>query len=288
MSLFDRFDAAGLKEEGFREEFVKPLLNRMGFLRVTETHGSQEYGKDFVFSELHRLGGMRHYAAQVKHERAINQGAIIDKLFAQIGQAFTRPFVLPDSPRECYVSCVYVFNSGEITHNAIEDLASRLRRSNFGDNVVFLSGDRLESLNNYVAYQDDTRLVSRLVGLSTELGFNVRRWTDLAANLDKWDSHEARPSALTAVQWYLAAPLFGDVKMIEDLYLILQYAQTIEAFCRAGLTASEIWKTERRGFVIATCRSAIELSQHIIGRITVALKMLNANSSAGQLNDPLI
>jgi hypothetical protein len=64
MSLYERYN----DEAEFREKFVKPLLNRLGFYGVSEQHGSQEFGKDFVFSELHRLGGMRHHAAQVKHE----------------------------------------------------------------------------------------------------------------------------------------------------------------------------------------------------------------------------
>jgi hypothetical protein len=64
-------------EAEFREKFVKPLLNRLGFYGVSETHGTQEFGKDFVFSELYRLGGMRHYAAQVKHEEKISQGDLL-------------------------------------------------------------------------------------------------------------------------------------------------------------------------------------------------------------------
>src|ERR1700676_4590506 len=95
---------------GFREGLVKPLLNRLGFYGVSEQHGTQEFGKDFVFSEFHRLGGMRPYAAQVKHEKRINQGAAVDGLLSQVRQAFARPFKRVDSPRECHVSAVYVFS----------------------------------------------------------------------------------------------------------------------------------------------------------------------------------
>ena len=113
MSLYERFN----DETEFRENFVKPLLNRLGYYGVSELHGTQEFGKDFVFSELHRLGGMRHYAAQVKHEKRINQGTSVDELLSQVRQAFAKPFKRADSPRECHVSAVYVFNSGEITDN---------------------------------------------------------------------------------------------------------------------------------------------------------------------------
>ena len=79
-------------EAEFREKFVKPLLNRLGYYGVSEQHGTQEFGKDFVFSELHRLGGMRHYAAQVKPQERIKQGTSVDVLLSQVRQAFTKPF----------------------------------------------------------------------------------------------------------------------------------------------------------------------------------------------------
>lgn len=60
MSLHQRFR----DEAEFCEKFVKPLLNRLGYYGVSEQHGTHEFGKDFVFSELQRLGGMRHYAGR--------------------------------------------------------------------------------------------------------------------------------------------------------------------------------------------------------------------------------
>ena len=150
-------------EAEFREKFVKPLLNRLGFYGVSEQHGTQEFGKDFVFSELHRLGGMRHYAAQVKHEEKINQGKPVDGLLSQVRQAFARPFKRADSPRDCYVSAVYVFNSGEITANARDQLLSELGRERYGDNVHFLDGERLEALNEWATLQSDTNIRARLL-----------------------------------------------------------------------------------------------------------------------------
>lgn len=49
MSLYDRFE----NEAAFRDQFVKRLLNRLGYFGVSEEHGTREFGKDFVFSELH-------------------------------------------------------------------------------------------------------------------------------------------------------------------------------------------------------------------------------------------
>ena len=163
MLPFQRFQ----DEAEFREKFVKPLLNRLGFYGVSEQHGTQEFGKDFVFSELHRLGGMRHYAAQVKHEKTIKQGPAIDGLLSQVRQAFDRPFRRSDSVRECHVSAVYVFNSGEITSNAKEQMLSSLVGERYGDNVHLLDGERLEALNEWGTLQSDANARARLLGLRT-------------------------------------------------------------------------------------------------------------------------
>jgi hypothetical protein len=61
MTLFERF--ADSREEGFRDNFVKPLLVQMGFCGISNKHGSQEFGKDFVFSEIGPFGSFRHLDA---------------------------------------------------------------------------------------------------------------------------------------------------------------------------------------------------------------------------------
>jgi hypothetical protein len=83
--LFDRFK----NEAGFRADFVRPLLTRLGFVSVAELHGSMEFGKDFVFSELTPFGFLRHYAAVVKHEARIDQSAnvLCGTVLAQVQQA---------------------------------------------------------------------------------------------------------------------------------------------------------------------------------------------------------
>ena len=60
MLPYERFE----NEADFRDEFVKPLLNRLGFSSVPEHHRTKDSGRDFVFSEQHRLGGIRHYATR--------------------------------------------------------------------------------------------------------------------------------------------------------------------------------------------------------------------------------
>ncbi len=166
-------------EAGFRDHFVKPLLNRLGFFDVSEQHGVREFGKDFVFSELHRLSGVRHYAAQVKHEKRIAQGASVDSLLSQVKQAFSTPFLLPHSLRPCHVSSVYVFNSGEITDNAKDQLLDELGRERYGDNVHLLEGQRLQSLDQWSSYSNDWDLRRRLSGLRIQLDLNIDIWRSM-------------------------------------------------------------------------------------------------------------
>ena len=58
-------------ESEFRAGFVRPLLTRLNFIAIAELHGIQEFGKDFVFSELTPFGFVKHNAAVVKHEKDV-------------------------------------------------------------------------------------------------------------------------------------------------------------------------------------------------------------------------
>jgi len=220
MSLYERFK----DEAEFREKFVKPLLNRLGYYGVSEQHGTQEFGKDFVFSELHRLGGMRHYAAQVKHEEKINQGKTVDGLLSQVRQAFATPFKRIDSPRECYVSAVYVFNSGETTANAKEQSLSELGRERYGDNVHFLDGERLETLNEWATLQSDANARARLLGLRSALRFII-------ATLDEYQLEGkpgAQPMFIQGIELYLSEPVNCDDQLLVSLFKLWQGLQGVE------------------------------------------------------------
>ncbi len=220
MLLYERFR----DESEFREKFIKPLLNRLGFYGVSEQHGTQEFGKDFVFSELHRLGGMRHYAAQAKHEKRLSQGASVDELLSQVRQAFARPFKRADSPRECHVSAVYVFDSGEITANAKEQLLSELERERYGDNAHFLDGERLDALNEWATLQTDANARARLVGLRSGLRFII-------ATLNEYQLEgkpDFQPMFTQGIELYLSEPVICDDEFIKALLLLRSQLQLTE------------------------------------------------------------
>jgi hypothetical protein len=220
--LYERFK----DEAQFRESFVKPLLNKLGFYGVTEQHGPQEFGKDFVFSELHRLGGMRHYAAQVKHEETIRQGPGVDALLSQIRQAFAKPFTRSDSPRECYVSAVYVFNSGQITANAKDFLLNTLTREHYGDNVHFLDGERLNALNEWGTLSSDANARARLLGLRAALRYVI---SDLRDYRTQGKNHPL-PVFVRGIELYLSEPINSDDQLLVLLFQLWHNLQSIEVF----------------------------------------------------------
>jgi hypothetical protein len=277
MSLYERYD----NEAAFRDQFVKPLLNRLGFFGVTELHGTREFGKDFVFSELHRLGGVRRYAAQVKHEETINQGKSVDGLLSQIRQAFATPFRLPDSPRDCHVSAVFVFNSGQITENAKDQMLDELERERYGDNVHFLDGPRLESLQQWAAYQSDRDARMRLHGLLLQAQLNGIICTSILTNLPPVDpkaAHEieVRGFFLHAIEAYLSQPI-GDLIDLNLLSLIWQRAKILDAARSRftfGLLRADVREREIATIAAETRRMAADIDA-LVSAIAEALAKIS-------------
>lgn len=259
-------------EAEFREKFVKPLLNRLGFYGVSEQHGSQEFGKDFVFSELHRLGGMRHYAAQVKHVERINQGRAVDELLSQVKQAFAAPFKRPDSPRDCHVSAVYVFNSGEITANAKEQLLREVERERYGDNMHLLDGERLEALNEWATLQSDATARTRLVGLRSALYFII-------VNLSSYETlnrADIKPLFIQGIELYLSEPVNCDDQMLVSLYDLWQHLQGVE-FIRKTLLKSQTDTVRFQDFPNAKqlLTDARQLANEMSRKVDVAIEKLS-------------
>ncbi|MDP2754082.1 MAG: hypothetical protein Q8P40_06790 [Nitrospirota bacterium] len=59
-------------EDEFTQEFLIPLLQRLGFSLVVNYHGSSEFGKDLIFAELDRFGHVRYHGLQAKYEPSIS------------------------------------------------------------------------------------------------------------------------------------------------------------------------------------------------------------------------
>lgn len=256
---------AKFKDEAeFREQFVKPLLSRMGFFGVAHIHGSREFGKDFVFSEVTKFGLIRHCAAQVKHEDRIQQTqrAKISELLEQIRQAFAVPFRLPDSPRERFVSAVYVFNSGEITQGAKDHLLHELTRERFGDNVHVFDGDRLETINRLTSYHREESIRPMLLGLRTQLLLNILIWQSILDALPAFT--EARGTMLASVEAYLSAPVFTEYVPIQDVGQVWQKARIIDTINHRYLMGVNTKPEIKTGDIATVKQLCGEVIQHAL------------------------
>lgn len=133
-------------ENAFCREVLDPLLRRMGFHSVHFTHGPREYGKDFTFSELSNLGGLRHYALQAKAGNISGEvNSEVDMILGQIDDAFAMPYYELDGREERYISGFVVATSGYFTANAIEKIRKK-SLSPFMRFVVFWDKDKILEL----------------------------------------------------------------------------------------------------------------------------------------------
>jgi len=255
MTLYGQFSNEAL----FREKFVKPLLNKLGFFLVTDYHGRREFGKDFVFLELHRFG-LRHCGAQVKNKKTIGLGRTVDELLIDIEQAFSNPFKLPDYNQESYISDFYIFNSGGITPEAKDDLISRLRKKNYGNNIYLLDGDRLDSLNKWATYQNDKNIRQRLSGLKNQLFINIKIWESMKREIEKGSFREARGAFLFGIESFLSSPIFPERISQNDLMQLWQNARIVDAICNRYLVGTKVNEEIKKQDI----KSAIELIDKLI------------------------
>lgn len=224
--LYDKYK----DEAEFRERFVRPLLTRMGFIAVAELHGGQEYGKDFVFSELTPFGFLRHYAAVVKHTESINQGGPNAKcleIMSQVRQAFSVKFQLPENEAENRVSSVAVFISGKMSENARTWIRSEINEEKYGRNVYFLDEERLHQLDMISTFHQTELLLPRLMGIRHNIWINIKILESILEDLLKFN--EARGLFTQALEDFLAAPFLFDSINTNEVNLLVQECRIIES-----------------------------------------------------------
>ena len=137
-------------ERAFCEEVLAPLLRRMKFLVVRDTHGVREYGRDFTFSELTPFGTMRHYGLQAKAgDVAGGVNSAIDEIVGQADDAFRMPYYDIASAEPRYISTFVVAISGRFTSNAREKIVNKVSRGVHGS-LLFLDRESiLELVDRY-------------------------------------------------------------------------------------------------------------------------------------------
>lgn len=137
-------------DEGhFRDNIIEPLLKRMPhILSVTQTHGSGEFGRDFLFDYNNELLGDRRWtgvqtkAGNVSGEAGGQLRTIID----QIHMAFEHPVVDLATLGTVAMSEMIVAISGRFTKNAEERILDSIRDPVWRANTSFLDRPRIEGL----------------------------------------------------------------------------------------------------------------------------------------------
>ncbi len=215
-------------EYEFRNLFIRPLLTKLGFLSIAELDGPQEFGKDFVFSEVTPFGFMRHHAIVAKHEKKINQpGKLCEAVLSQIKQAFSVSFSLPESANESQVSSVMVMNSGSISPNAERWLKSELKREKYGENTHIFSSERLLQLDTNSAFNEQKTLIPKLKGLIITIDLNLIVWISIQNKLPKFC--ETRGSFMRAFEDYITQPFLTDYMPIGEISILLQECRIIDS-----------------------------------------------------------
>lgn len=115
-------------EASFRKDLLVPLLNKMGFLQVEETHGPREYGKDITYGIIDRFDNMTYHAIQAKKGN-VNGRADGDILclVKQIEMAFRMRYKPKSSPGEKrFIQTLIVAISGKYTDNAKDIIGEQI------------------------------------------------------------------------------------------------------------------------------------------------------------------
>ena len=132
-----------MNEKTYTNEVLLPLFRSMDFMDVRYGHGEREFGKDITFSELDRFGVKRNYGVQVKIGDVSGEaGSEIDKMVAQIDDAFCMPYIDTTSRERRYISDLVIAISGRFTENAKEKIVEKTTRRN----LLFLDIDKTQEL----------------------------------------------------------------------------------------------------------------------------------------------
>lgn len=127
----------------FTVEVLLPLFRSMGFVDVKYNHGTREFGKDVTFSEIDKFGVRRNYGVQVKAGNLSGEaGSEIDKIIAQIGDAFSMAYLNTTSREKRYIHDLIIAISGRFTENAKDKIVEKVNR---GD-IYFFDMDKVQEL----------------------------------------------------------------------------------------------------------------------------------------------
>lgn len=109
-----------VSEREWTENYLVPLLRRLGYRKIDFTHGVLEAGRDVVFADIDRFGLLKYYAAQIKMGslRSESETQELRTIIAQVSSAYETPYRDPSTGTEHKISGVYLIVNGAVTEAA--------------------------------------------------------------------------------------------------------------------------------------------------------------------------
>jgi hypothetical protein len=283
-------------EDEFSQQFLIPLLRRLGFSVVANYHGHAEFGKDLVFAEIDRFGHVRYHAIQSKYLPSISLNAIED-LVLDCKQAFNNPFTHPQTGAVERISTFYAVNAGTIGPEATQHFFQSLVGV-YGGNVRLLQARDLLVLNQWATAQRHEQIVDRLTGLLLELRFNRRQIQAITNNYKTSLDNQKAPLIFTAIRTnavsqYLSAPILVDEVSADILEAYWQSCSVLEAW----ISVHRMWRIKPDDDRAASEASLLGMTSRIekfavaiesqIQSVVVRLGPLQQNQHPQRANHPM-
>jgi len=251
------------KEFQFRDEFVMPLLIRLGFGIVVNYHGQREFGRDVIFGDVDRFGHVVYHGMQIKYEASISLSDS-HSLVQDAEQGTHNPFKHPQTGRQEFISCFYVANAGDISDQARENFFSTVTRRGVRD-ARLLDGKALILLDKAAALSRNANLQERLTGLLQEVRRNRSVLTQLVQTLPKYaEDHATKPFPIqrcrnTASGAYLNAPFAVPnlpIDVVDQYWEMVRMLNDIaESIGVPGLVTEDYRKRRAEQFVELAARA---------------------------------
>jgi len=230
-------------EQSFRDSFLMPLLQRLGFSIVVNYHGSREFGRDIVFGELDRFGHVIYFAMQAKYEPSISQAASHD-LIRDAREAFNHPFRHPQTGVEHFILAFYVATAGTISDQASENFFNTLANERIR-HARLLDGPGLLLLDRWASISRGTLIRERINGMLMEIRMNRRVFSTLPdmmkANIYENAPFPVQRARLNATGSFLESPVFSERVNVSNVELYYESGRIVNRL------ADEIGGTQIEG-----------------------------------------
>jgi len=152
MNTKDKLKVLGkFKEQQLTDDVIIPLLEKMKFKNITQTHGPLEKGKDLLFYKENEFEEREYTGVQVKavniHGTAGKSGNA-SEILIQAQQAFTHEFRDIYDNKSKHVDKYMIITSGTVSESAKESVDSQLKALGYYKLINFFDGNKIISLMN--------------------------------------------------------------------------------------------------------------------------------------------